>query len=156
VLYACDGAWWKIRKGVPEFSGLKITQDQQAIKAYPELRKIGVRGQTDRLVAHEPGIVACGSRKGYGHSGFQALNLAVQFGAARIILVGYDMQGEHWHGRHPSGLNNPGALHFSEWRRGLDAAAPTLTALGIEVLNASRESALTQYPVVDLEDAIAC
>lgn len=152
MLYACDFAWWNLRDGVPEFRGLKLSQDNRACKKFPDIRRVSVRGQSDRIVATEPGIVSCGSRLGYGHSGFQAVNLAAQFGVRRLVLVGFDLGGEHWHGRHPKGLNNPGPVHFAEWRRGLDAAAPALRALGVEVLNASPTSALTAYPVVRIEE----
>jgi hypothetical protein len=48
---------------------------------------------------------------GGGNSGFQAVNLAAQFGASRIILIGFDMTdrgGKHWYGRnHWPMSNNP-------------------------------------------------
>lgn len=97
--------------------------------------------------------------KGGGNSGFQALNLAVQFGAKRIILVGFDMRldhGVHWHGPHGKGLNNPRDPLFASWRDALNGAAPTLAALGVEVLNASAISALTAYPIMDLREAVGC
>lgn len=103
----------------------------------------------DHILTERPGVLGWG-----GNSGFHALNLAVQFGAQRIVLVGYDMHvsaGEHWHGRHPRGLNNPDARNTARWRRALDGVAPELSALGIEVLNASPTSALTAYPRVEFD-----
>lgn len=97
---------------------------------------------------------------GYGgNSGFQALNLALQFGARRIVLVGFDMQladGVHWHGRHASNLNNPSAASLARWATILDRQAPAIAAMGALVLNASADSALTAYRKVPLEDALAC
>lgn len=93
-----------------------------------------------------------------GNSGFQALNLAVNFGARRIILIGYDMQianGVHWHGRHGSGLNNPAESNVRAWRRHFGSIAGHLADLGVEVVNASRETALTCFPRARIEDALA-
>lgn len=90
-----------------------------------------------------------------GNSGFQALNLTVQTGAARIALVGFDMHlagGVHWHGRHSGGLNNPIPSTVAGWRAGLDAAAPKLAALGVEVVNCSDQSALQAYRRQSLEE----
>ena len=93
-----------------------------------------------------------------GNSGFGALNLAVQFGASRIVLVGFDMRidrGVHWHGLHAGGgLSNPNARNVERWRRCIDEAAPILAALGILVLNASPMSALAAYPKINFTEAI--
>lgn len=94
---------------------------------------------------------------GGGNSGFQAVNLAAQFGVREIILVGFDMHlgdGVHWHGRHPPGLNNPRASTVARWRERLDAQAARLARLGITVLNASPTSALTAFPKTTLEAAL--
>jgi hypothetical protein len=84
--------------------------------------------------------------------GFQALNLAIQFGAKRIVLVGYDMRidrGICWHGKYGQGLINKTETDVIRWRKKLDAQAPLLKEIGVEVLNASAVSTLTAYPKVD-------
>lgn len=95
---------------------------------------------------------------GWGsNSGFQAINLAIQFGAKRLILCGFDMsivKGFHWHGRHQAGLNNPRQTSVDKWRIELDSQAPFLRMMGIEVLNASPFSALQAYPRVNLLEAL--
>ncbi len=95
---------------------------------------------------------------GWGsNGGFQALNLAVQFGASKVVLVGFDMtleKGTHWHGKHPPGLNNPKQASVDRWRLELDRQAPLLQAMGIEVLNASPHSRLTAYKRVPFLEAI--
>lgn len=104
------------------------------------------------MILDGAGVIGWGSNGGY-----QALNLAVLFGARRIILVGFDMtleRGVHWHGRHPPGLNNPRQASVDKWRLELDAQAPVLAAHGVEVLNASRYSRLTAFPKVDLVEAL--
>lgn len=104
--------------------------------------------KADILLTETPGTIGDG-----GNSGFQALNIAVQFGAKRIVLVGFDMRldrGIHWHGRHPKGLNNPQDLNIVRWRKAINGAAVELAELGVEVLNASPVSTLTAFPKVDL------
>lgn len=106
----------------------------------------------------KPGTLGSGSTLG-GNSGFQALNLALQLGCRDLILVGFDMHvrnGEHWHGRHPRGLNNPTAETTERWRVALDSQADFLKGLGARVINASPSSALTAYPKMTLTEALQC
>lgn len=153
-MYACDDAWWRARRGVPEFEGLKICGDARTPQAYPQIRQARPDANRDRMLMAEAGRIGYG-----GNSGFQALNLALQFGATKVVLVGFDMQladGVHWHGRHAANLNNPSAASLARWAAILDRQAPAIAALGVEVLNASQDSALTAYRKVPLEDALGC
>lgn len=86
------------------------------------------------------------------NSGAQALFLMPVLGASRVILTGYDMQGRHWHEDYAT--KNPSAENLELWRKGFPALAAWLAALGVEVLNASRETALTCFPRVDLREAL--
>lgn len=158
AVYAADVAWWQNKKGLKEFRGLRVTQSDQVQKMYGGIRRVNLR-RTRQIIRSPRGTIAAGSddRGRYANSGFQALNLAVQFGARRIILVGYDMTlecGEHWHGRHEAPLNNPNPDGIAVWRRNLDLAAEYLAVIGVEVLNASKISALEAYPKVDLRDCL--
>ena len=87
-----------------------------------------------------------------GNSGFQALNLAVQFGARQIAFVGLDVHtrsGPHWYGRNEwSGANNPGEANFRRWRRAFAVAARTLSNMGIDVANATRFSDVKEFRFV--------
>lgn len=105
-------------------------------------------GKNEILLA--PGCVGWG-----GNSGFQALNLAVQFGARDIVLIGYDMSGNHWHGRHRGLLRNPESSVLQRWASRFDLVAPQLAALGVRVLNASRESAIRRFQKVSLAEALS-
>lgn len=150
AIYSCDGDWWMHRQGVPEFTGLKITQDHSAAD-HLGLHRVVVEPLM-RELCQEPGRLAGG-----GNSGFQTLNLLVQWGVTKIILVGFDMSieaGVHWHGRHGGHLVNPDALATARWRRRLDEVAPQFAELGVEVVNTSGRSALQAYPKRSLEDAL--
>ncbi len=159
VLYGCDFNWWKTQGGVPDFAGLKISQDdgwnQRCRQTYPDVRLV----HCDRVYDRKQDLIARPGMTGWGgNSGFQALSLAVQFGANKIILVGYDMRvdlGVHWHGKHPKGLNNPQAQTADQWRGALDGAAKTLRDAGVTVINASPISALKNYPKMTLQEALA-
>lgn len=97
-------------------------------------------------------------RIGWGqNSGFQALNMAVQFGASKILLVGFDCSlkdGTHHHGRHPAPLTNPRQASVDKWRGHLEAQVPIFDALGIEVVNCSPTSTVRGYRKCELVDAI--
>ena len=92
--------------------------------------------------------------KTYGNSGAAAITLAVQGGAARVILLGYDVQKTdgkaHWHGDHPPQLGNAGQIQRWHGRFAEQAAD-----FGhVQIINCSRQTALTCWPRMDLEDAL--
>jgi len=80
-----------------------------------------------------------------GNSGHQAVHLAYNLGASRIILLGYDFGGEgHWFGDHPGSLRSGHA--FNKWLAEMAYLAQALAAQGVEVINCSRETAITCFP----------
>jgi hypothetical protein len=151
VLYACDHAWWLQSAGCSQFQGVKIAGNARTAAEDWGVKAVTVRC-VDMMVFDEPGIVG----RGGGASGFQAINLAVNWGAKRIILVGFDMVPgkRHWHADHGGGLNNPTDGLMRIWAKALDGAARSLQTRGVEVLNASPSSALSAYPKAKWEDAL--
>lgn len=88
-----------------------------------------------------------------GNSGYQAIGLALHFGAAKLVLLGFDMKQtngkKHWHEDHKQ--NNPTREAFANWNkrfRVLAAQSP------VPIINASRETALDCFPRTDLETAL--
>lgn len=83
------------------------------------------------------------------NSGYSAINLAVLRGARRIVLVGYDMDGEaersHWHDGYPWYRSRHPSRCYPDWARRFDALARELPE-GVEVVNANPESAITAFP----------
>jgi hypothetical protein len=148
VLYAADQQWWKWHDGVPSFTGLRYSL-QAAAAAYDVsvLENTGPRG-----IERAPTGLRTGDNGGY-----QALNLAVHLGATRIVLLGYDMQRtdnkSHWFGEHPGGGQSP----YGSFIAAFDALAASgeLAAVGVEVVNCSRQTALTCFPCRPLEDVLA-
>lgn len=160
ILYACDASWWTVHKGCPDFRGEKWSShtvtgrvrhnDKTGLAERYRLNLIeGADGDSFSL---DPARIHYGS-----NSGFQAVNLAILFGATRIILVGFDMGQKdgkrHFFGDHPAGLRN--TANYAGFIRAFDRAAKKLPP-HIEILNATPGSALRCFPMVSLHDALPC
>lgn len=148
VLYACDGRWWNYHIGAVRdgFRGSLWTQDEKAAQEFEINRVIG---------RSEPGI----SFKDVIHfgmnSGFQALNLAIIWGAKEIILLGYDMKSngkQHFFGDHPKGVDSP--RPFNKFIDAYNFAAPMIEKAGINVINCSPDTALTCFKRQSLDCSI--
>lgn len=97
ILYACDAKWWKWHDGAPEFKGVKVglrytvagngCENGWTEDLYPDIKSLAYDGFEG--VSCVPGIVKSGK-----DSGYQAIQLAIQLGAAKIVLLGYDMKSE--------------------------------------------------------------
>jgi hypothetical protein len=155
-LYACDYVWWASAPtndprphhalSVATFYGERWTRDRDAAEEW-DLRWI--RSADRPGLSHDPMLIHEGE-----NSGFQAINLAYHFGARRIVLLGYDMNGrDHWFGSHPKPLCD--ATDFSQRAHHFDQLAADLAADGVEVVNASRESALRCFPRATIQEALA-
>lgn len=101
----------------------------------------------------DPGFLHTG-----GHAGFAIINFAVLMGAARILLLGYDMQkvngARHWFGHHPKNTTLDVDSPYESFLRAYPFTVPQLAAQGVEVINCTPGSALTVYPSMDLADAL--
>lgn len=151
MLYACDDEWWDFY--IPEvresFRGELWTQDRPTAA----LHHINwVKSERSMGLGRKPGIINQG-----GNSGFQAMNVAWQAGAARMILLGFDMQAtggkSHWHGNHPPGIHCPEA--YPAWIAAMRQISADLYLEGVPVVNCSVQTALTCFPRESLEAALA-
>lgn len=149
VLFACDGDWWDHHKGCSGFAGEKWSSHGTPCN---DKRRHAERYGL-RLVAgvDGPGFSRDPTRIHYGaNSGFQALNLALLFGARRIALVGFDMRSvegrQHFFGAHGGGLRAP---DFALFLKRFELAARTVPR-GVEVVNCTPGSALKCFPTADL------
>ena len=114
-LFASDYRWWHCADGCQEFPGGKVSTARRAWEHKEwNILRLGQRLADDRLLVDDIGIVGWG-----GCSGFQALNMVVQFSCKRILLVGFDAtvrNGLHWHEAHGDG-NNPTRDKTLRWQR---------------------------------------
>jgi len=91
------------------------------------------------------------------NSGASAINLAVHFGASRIILLGFDMRQSvdgrnNYHSAHDS--NPPATVYERRFLPVFPRIRADLDALGVECLNATPGTQLHEFPKVDLREWI--
>jgi hypothetical protein len=145
VLYAADPDWWDLHQGVHSFKGLRLTQDAGAARRW----RLNYIESIDRQgFSLEPGRIHRGD-----NSGFQAVNIAVLASCSPIVLLGFDMKmgaKRHWFGDHPGALNK--ASPYQLFASAFNEAAQRHPDL--EILNATRETALECYPRVKLREVI--
>lgn len=147
ALYAADEQWWRTYKNDWEnFKGWKFTLSADAARKY---------GVTLLEMEAKDGLGRKGLATG-GNSGYQATNLAYLLGASRIVLLGFDMQHKdgkhHFHGNHET-INNPSNMLYQQWIKRFVRLYEELKKEGVELINCSRESALT-IPRANLEDVL--
>ena len=151
VCYGCDAPWWISRQGLPKFGGLRMFHGVAA-NQYKDMHRVLIDLNKDNILVDEPMRIGNG-----GNSGFQALNLAVQFGAKDIILVGMDCHergGVHWYGRNTwTNANNPMGSNYNRWMKGFETAKKDLDRLGITVINASEQSEIKTFPKKSIPQA---
>lgn len=145
VLYAGDTDWWD-PYGRAEFAGERWTVSSEASLKYG-LNWIG--GDSLLTWSNDPAVVATG-----GHSGFQAINLAVLQGAERVILLGYDLGFENGKDKHWWDKAHPRASRKSDYRLWLELLAKAAPLIPVPVINCSRQSAITCFPRAPLRDVL--
>lgn len=137
VLMAHDRKWWEMNHAdvAATFAGHKVIG--------------GTRGQ-----CYGAQSLALMRFRPFGNSGAAAVSLAVLAGSKKVVMLGYDCQHTggktHWHGDHPPGLGNAGSV--ARWAPKFAQLAEYARRSGCAVVNASRETALTMFPRVALEE----
>lgn len=148
VLYGCDAKWWRAHPETEAFAGLKYGLERP-------------RGRNDVCVLQNTGeggleLDPSGLRT-FKNSGGQAINLAVHLGASKIVLLGFDMQPtngkHHWFGWHAYGHEQIPA--YALFLSCMATMVEPLRQIGVTVINASRQTAMTCFPRLSLEEALA-
>lgn len=133
ILYGMDRAWWN--------------------QYWPEVRDSGFDG---RKISSTENVFGAETVKFFhgGNSGAGAISLAFELGAEKVILLGYDCQAtggkKHHHDDHPHPLGNAGSL--PKWPAQFQKMKDYLG--NVDVVNATRETALDCWPLVSLEEAL--
>ena len=162
VFYFCDASWWhqqcasnrRTVDGLENFTraanrGFWVTAGPQP-PDHPRVHALNLTGQ--RGMEDNPRAMRHGS-----NSGYQAIHLAAHYGAKKIILLGFDMKPAadgrtHWHAEsRPAQFDQTVANFLSHFP---SLAAP-LVQRGIEVINATPDSALKVWPCKTLQEALA-
>lgn len=137
------------RAFVDAFAGEIVTLSRAAKREMPDRIK-RVRGEW------MPGFPPCGAemiRQGRS-SGHTAISALVALGARRIVLLGYDMRlvdgREHHHDAY-AGRPRDLDIYAREFAPGFAGWNAAAKAVGVEVLNATPGSAVTEFPFVELD-----
>lgn len=136
VLYAGDCAWWD---------------------AYGKDVNIDAERWTCSRSAHVKHGINLHPVAGAYNSGARAIEFAIDHGASNVILLGYDCSlddGVHWHGPHDA-TENPTTHKVELWRRHFKRVAEIARKKNVQVVNASRKTALECFERVELNAQIA-
>jgi len=150
ILYACDPAWWQAHPEAASVRGIKLALEHVPGKRMPVpdgvlfMRNTGRRGFDPN-----PGCLRTGD-----NSGAQALQVAVHAHAARVLLLGFDMKGGNWHGRHPAGLAQSDPAKCRKFVTAFRSLAVELARQPVEILNCTPGSALDCFPRARLDDVL--
>ncbi|MBX3579913.1 MAG: hypothetical protein KF723_22145 [Rhizobiaceae bacterium] len=137
-----------------DWAGLVVTMSRRAKREMPDkVRRVQGAWMPD---FPSPGSSPIRQGRSSGHT---AISLAVAMGAARVVLLGYDMRvvdGREHHHADYDGRTRDTMVYQNEF---LPAFAGWNTAAldrGVTVLNATPGSALTEFPMVDLDEVLRC
>lgn len=169
-MYFADGRWWEWHDaGVAcKTLGLSAAEVQQRFREFAG-QKVSIWGNESHKILddavfrlrnagddHKGGVLSTqpnGLATGR-NSGFQAINLAVLAGAARILLLGYDMKARaeqpHWFGDHPLPTSPRTIDGFVHGYNKLARHMPP----GVEIINCSADTALTCFPRAAIESVL--
>lgn len=155
IAYAGDAQWWRAHRGLPGFAGTKyriFAPDEcpEAVDPLPEYPDVfsyvssGRNGYDPRV-----GYIRHGRNGGY-----QAIHIAAQQGAARIVLVGFDMRGDRWFGSHVKAAVKAGTPPWQTWVKWMLELIAEVEKLGVTVVNTSPSSALRPMTFAQLQDEL--
>ena len=155
ILFYGDNNFYKAnRLQLANFPNIKITCNyrttqvafQENIKycPYDQKRPFGISPQADKVSWNL-------------NSGAAAISIAAHTGVKRIILVGFDMDlnekgDQHWHGLYNK--VNPKGVPFKRHLQGFSEIAKDAKAMGIEIINASPNSKITEFRKCKVKDLL--
>lgn len=149
VLYHCDDSWWIFHEGVQGFLGDRKYSLEQT--SYHDVEKLEISPNEKGFDLNYPYIV-------HGaNSGYQALNLALHYGAKKVIFLGLDLKsgpnGEHnIDGDHPPQIKRDWLVDM--YIENFNNSVQYLENMGITVYNCNLDSALNCFPKVELSNVI--
>lgn len=181
VLYFTDSGWYEARRDlVRNWPGFVVSMSRLAARELnapgePSFcgrqRILRVKGcgdpdgpprvrVADGVLPKVPGFPDLGSpeiQQGRS-SGHTAVSLAIAMGAERVLLVGYDMQVVNGREHHHNEYKGPRDLDIykNEFQRAFRGWNEAALASGVEILNCTHGSAVTEFPFADLDEVLSC
>lgn len=156
VAYCADARMWKWLHDegtLNQATGVRIGLERKTggVRDVADYGVYVLHCARDAGLSADPGVLHSG-----GHSGYQAINLAVLMGASRILLLGFDGQAvnkrDEWHAPHPSEAKKP---NYRAWQDALSGLVKPLADRGVSVVNCSRHTVYTAFPRRPLRDMLA-
>ena len=151
-----DWGWYKVhRERLASWPGLKVSHSPSF--ADPAKAKEGGVKYMPRDRAKRMGLSDNPGKLSWGfNTGSSAIDLAVHLGAKQVILLGFDMRngrsGEtHWHRGH--GPNRRPAS-YARFLQGFPVIAKDARRLGVEIINCSPGTSITEFPVANLKEIL--
>ncbi len=152
-------------EGLSEHPGLKVTCNSKTNSRCRDIHYLPHDRKRTKGISTSPKLVSWNS-----NSGAAAISMAVYLGVRRIVLLGFDMQvgvhGQHWHnayrgmrvhrthGKQRGQLVVAKKLPFDRHLRGFPLIARDAKKLGIEIVNASPNSAIKEFPKCTVQEAL--
>lgn len=124
-----DRTWWTNNPQAKEFAGEKFC---------------------GLCVEPPKGVTKFSGAMSGSNSALLAIQIAVNKGATRVLLLGVDLHGKHYFGDHKPPLKNPTDQRMEVFKRQFAAYKPN----GVEIINCSPDSALKCYPFGEVKDFI--
>jgi hypothetical protein len=154
ILYAADERWWARHEGAKDFVGERWScyefaeYGSREKLSYMETYGLNLVNIADgNEFSTDPAFIRSGRT---GHSGFQALNLALLLGSPFIVMVGFDCRivdgMSHFFGDHPDGLRRNGPEAYAAFAK---SYVPNS-----RIVNATPGSAIDVYQRVELDEAL--
>lgn len=131
ILVSTDPRWWRHH---PEAQALEIPKYAAAMHW--------------QALA---GVESCLDLSTHVNSGLLACHIAIQRGARRLLLCGFDFRPGHFFGDHPEPLKNTTPARYEVFQRQFASYRPR----GVEIINCTPDSGLRAFPVSTLEHELA-
>ena len=150
ILFFMDHKWYQQHAGWLElFTGIKV-HIADGSKNNHKLKWMQRGSKT--MLSHQRNIINHGN-----NSGYCAVHLAYLLGAAKIILVGFDMKlvdnEQNFHNDHQRKMRDN--IYEAEYIPVFDTIRQPLQKKGVTLLNMTENSGLKNIPFISLERAIA-
>lgn len=164
ALFFGDCSWYLVHKRkLKQYPGIKVT----CCSRFQNKRREDCEGIKflDKDSSKRQGITTNKTKVSWNaNSGAAAINLAVHFGAKRIMLLGFDMRMQkvgnsevsHWHGSHQAQNEKRKTPPFARHLRGFPVIARDALNLGVEILNVNTNSAIADFKQITLQEALNC
>ena len=154
ILFFGDAKWWRIRgHKMKGFCGLMVTYNR-----HPEGLGGASYPSNILMVGHKSGSGICPINsliKFNRSSGAAAINLAYHLGAKQVVLLGFDMRQingkKNWFDREWES-DNTRNMSYEKFLQPFPQIAYDAECLGLDVVNATPNSALTNFPSIEVGD----